>query len=203
MAMEILAEARLPVYPAVQQQDGRRWEQQVDRRRLRGDLLKRTSTYPLPPWTPQDMCSEIPYVIHDSVCVISCLDVPCINHIATPRPCESPFLQPCITDAQTLRGRRAWHSAARPKARGITSPDFPLACSLNRWKQAHDFGRFKPGAGSIKFHQPSDTFYMLYKGGDRGDGCETDPRQADLYLHCQVQDPYPTSNAQAQTSCRL
>jgi hypothetical protein len=86
-------------------------------------------------------------------------------------------------------------SAALPKDRGNPSPNSPLACNLNLEEQAHDFGRFSPGAGSIKFHQPSDTFYMLYKGGDRGDGCESDPRQADLYLHCQVQDPYPPPNA--------
>jgi len=49
----------------------------------------------------------------------------------------------------------------------------------------HDYGSFSGGAGSIKFHQPSDTFYMMYEGGDKGQGCETDARQADVYIHCQ------------------
>jgi hypothetical protein len=33
--------------------------------------------------------------------------------------------------------------------------------------------------------EPSDTFYMMYDGGDRGEGCETSPRTADVYIHCQ------------------
>jgi len=53
------------------------------------------------------------------------------------------------------------------------------------YSNMHDYGSFSGGAGSIKFHQPSDTFYMMYEGGDRGQGCEADARQADVYIHCQ------------------
>mmetsp|Transcript_66846 Transcript_66846/g.139308 ORF Transcript_66846/g.139308 Transcript_66846/m.139308 type:complete len:396 (+) Transcript_66846:152-1339(+) len=53
------------------------------------------------------------------------------------------------------------------------------------YSNLHDYGAFNGGAGSIKFHQPSDTFYMMYENGDRGQGCETDARQSDVYIHCQ------------------
>lgn len=55
----------------------------------------------------------------------------------------------------------------------------------NVYSNLHDYGSFQGGSGSIKFHQPSDTFYMMFENGDRGDGCETTPRQADVYIHCQ------------------
>eukprot|EP00961_Rhodomonas_salina_P092252 1241349-Rhodomonas_salina.2 len=58
------------------------------------------------------------------------------------------------------------------------------------YSNLHDYGAFNGGAGSIKFHQPSDTFYMMYENGDRGQGCETDARQSDVYIHCQV--PFPS-----------
>ena len=55
----------------------------------------------------------------------------------------------------------------------------------NVYSNMHDYGSFSGGAGSIKFHQPSDTFYMMFEDGDKGQGCETDARQADVYVHCQ------------------
>ena len=54
------------------------------------------------------------------------------------------------------------------------------------YSNMHDYGSFSGGAGSIKFHQPSDTFYMMFEDGDKGQGCETDARQSDVYIHCQV-----------------
>jgi len=53
------------------------------------------------------------------------------------------------------------------------------------YSNMHDYGSFSGGAGSIKFHQPSDTFYMMFEDGDKGQGCETDARQSDVYIHCQ------------------
>jgi hypothetical protein len=55
----------------------------------------------------------------------------------------------------------------------------------NVYSNLHDYGSFTGGSGSIKFHQPSDTFYMMFENGDKGDGCESDPRQSDVYIHCQ------------------
>ncbi|EKX32769.1 hypothetical protein GUITHDRAFT_156235 [Guillardia theta CCMP2712] len=68
------------------------------------------------------------------------------------------------------------------------------------YSNLHDYGTFTGGAGSIKFHQPSDTFYMMYENGDRGQGCETNARQADVYIHCQG---CPSYLEQSNSACNL
>jgi hypothetical protein len=68
------------------------------------------------------------------------------------------------------------------------------------YSNLHDYGSFSGGAGSIKFHQPSDTFYMMFEDGDKGQGCETDARQSDVYIHCQG---CPTYLDQSNPACTL
>ena len=68
------------------------------------------------------------------------------------------------------------------------------------YSNLHDYGSFTGGSGSIKFHQPSDTFYMMFENGDKGDGCETDPRQSDVYIHCQG---CPTYLEESNPACTL
>ena len=68
------------------------------------------------------------------------------------------------------------------------------------YSNMHDYGSFSGGAGSIKFHQPSDTFYMMFEDGDKGQGCETDARQSDVYIHCQG---CPTYLDEYNSACTL
>ena len=68
------------------------------------------------------------------------------------------------------------------------------------YSNLHDYGSFAGGAGSIKFHQPSDTFYMMFEDGDKGQGCEADARQSDVYIHCQG---CPTYLDEYNSACTL
>ena len=70
----------------------------------------------------------------------------------------------------------------------------------NVYSNLHDYGSFTGGSGSIKFHQPSDTFYMMFENGDKGDGCESDPRQSDVYIHCQG---CPSYLSESNPACTL
>lgn len=66
-----------------------------------------------------------------------------------------------------------------------------LFCPIHARGLTLAWSAFTPPAASLsQYHpvlcaEPSDTFYMMYANGDRGEGCEHNARQADVYIHCQ------------------